>query len=114
MRRSGGQSLDIVNVEIIEQRVYACVEPVSSEKITVGRCRRRKSARNCHSELVEVAYHFAQRSILSADALNIIHSKLSELDDVWFQSRLPCVPLQEMDNRISRRGCAAIRIAAIG
>jgi hypothetical protein len=46
--------------------------------------------------------------------LHIIHSKLGELDDVCFQTRLPCVPLQEVDNRLQRQARAANRIAATG
>ena len=94
--------------------MYPCVEAVSRQEFPVGGGRRRKSPGDCNPQFAEVAYHLAQRSILSADTLDIIHSKLRELDDVRFQTRLPCVPLQEMDNRIQIRGCAAIRIAATG
>ena len=102
----------VFDIQFIESRLDAFVEPVDRQEIAIGFGSRGETARDGNPEFAEIAYHFAQRSVLSADSLYIIHSKLGELDDVWFQTRLPCVPWQEVDNRSRRKNCATILVAA--
>ena len=109
---SACQRIDVIDIELCQYLVDAFVEAVGGEKAAVGGRRRRKPARHADTEAVQITDHLAQGSIFPADDLNIIHSKLSKLDDVRFQTTLPCVPGQEMDNRLQISDRAAIVDAA--
>ena len=75
------------------------IEAVGRKEFAIGGGRGRKASRDRHAEAAEVGYHLTEGGILAADDVHIIHAKLSELDDVWLQTMLPCVPVLEMDNQ---------------
>jgi hypothetical protein len=112
LRAGRGQRVDIIDVKLGEQLVYALVEAVSTQETAIGSCRRCKPARHADPEVVEITDHLTKGGILPADHLHIIHSKLRELDDVRLQTMLPCVPEQEMDNRLQISDIAATVNAA--
>ena len=94
-----GQRRNVVDIEAVQHTVDTLVELFGGKKLAIRGCRGRESARYRNAEVVEIADHFAERGVLSADGLNVVHTKLGEPDDVWFQVLLPCVRVLEMDNR---------------
>ncbi len=95
----GRQCIDVVDVELVEFRGDALVETIGLEKSAIGCSRRCEATGHPDSETAQVCDHLPERSVFAADDLDVMHPKLFELDDIRLQSLLPCVPLQEMDNR---------------
>ena len=59
------------------------------EESAVGGCRGRESTGHRYPEAGQVADHFAERGVLAADRLDVIHAQLVEPDDVAIQILLP-------------------------
>src|SRR5210317_432633 len=76
----------------------AFIETVGTEELAIGRSGCRETTRHAYAEIREIADHFTERCVFSADVFNVVHAKLRELDYIWLQVRLPCVPWQELDN----------------
>jgi len=93
-----GQSIDIVDVEIVEYGRDFLVEAGRIQELPVCRRCRRKAARDGDAEAAQVADHLAERGVLAAYEFDVPHAKLVELDDVWIQDLLPCVRRQDMEN----------------
>ena len=77
----GGQGLDILDVQRIQRRIDAIVQPFVLEKLAVGVSRGRKPVGHADAGTGEVGNHFAERCVLAADPLDITHAEIFEPDD---------------------------------
>ena len=108
------QCVDIVHIEALEGLVDALIELIASQELAIRRRRCREAAGYRHTQTAQITNHFTKRGVLAADDIHIIHAKLGELDDVRLQCLLPCVPVQEMDNRLQTiNGTAILNTAAL-
>jgi hypothetical protein len=81
---AAGQLLDVVDIQIAEQLVYARVESVLRKEFTIGMRGRGETAGHANIQCRELADHFAQRGILATDAMDVGESQQLQGDYVGF------------------------------
>ena len=74
------QRIDIIYIQRSQTGVNTIGQAVVRQKSTIGFCTGRKPTRDTYAGIRQLADHFAQRGILTADLLHIGHAKFFKVD----------------------------------
>ena len=83
------ERLDVVDVEVLQPFPDPLVEAIALQEFAVRGRRGCEAAGDQHAGLAQLADHFSQRRVLSADDVDVLHAKRFQLDDILLQVRLP-------------------------